>query len=92
MHSAEQKQEYGLILMEKAKMTLWEMTASTVLNRMSEDQIIYILREVTSGLKYLHSKGLAHRDIKSENILLMNDGNICICDFGSCTNDFMSSR
>lgn len=92
MHSAEQKQEYGFILMERARMTLWEYIYSTMMNPMPEEQIVFVLREVSSGLRYLHSKGLAHRDIKAENILLMNDGSVCICDFGSCTNDFMNSR
>lgn len=32
---------------------------------------------------YLHTKKIIHRDLKSPNILVDNDDNIKICDFGS---------
>lgn len=34
------------------------------------------------GLRYCHSRGILHRDIKLDNILLTSEGDIKICDFG----------
>ena len=51
--------------MELAKMTLWQLLAKTVHNPLTELQLIYILKQITSGLHHIHSKGYAHRDIKT---------------------------
>lgn len=34
------------------------------------------------GMKYCHSVGILHRDIKLDNILLTSEGNVKLCDFG----------
>ena len=46
------------------------------------DDIVNYAIQIAEGLKTAHNKGVIHRDIKSSNILVTNDGNVKIMDFG----------
>lgn len=46
-----------------------------------EDKMCFF-KQVLRGVDYLHSHGIAHRDIKLENLLMNHDGFIKITDFG----------
>ncbi|XP_064548027.1 probable serine/threonine-protein kinase MARK-C isoform X2 [Drosophila montana] len=50
----------------------------------SEHEAAQIIKEIASGLDFLHKKGIAHRDLKPENILCVKTDSLCpikICDF-----------
>lgn len=41
-----------------------------------------IIRQVVQGLRYIHSRGIIHRDVCPKNILVSEDGEVKIIDFG----------
>ncbi|CAG9323180.1 unnamed protein product [Blepharisma stoltei] len=52
-------------------------------NRLKESHIRQIVIDLCSALEVIHSKDIVHMDLRPENILIGNDGNVKVCDFGS---------
>lgn len=75
----------SLILEYMAGGNLLERIVSSPTGRLSEDQGRCIFYQMTHAVKYLHSKGITHRDIKPDNVLLKSDDEftlVKISDFG----------
>lgn len=53
-------------------------------DRLSEEETRVFFRQIVSALAYVHSQGYAHRDLKPENLLLDEDHNLKLIDFGLC--------
>ena len=50
--------------------------------RLSEEEVITLLRQGLTVLSYVHEQGVIHRDIKPENLIRRQDGVLCLIDFG----------
>lgn len=45
-------------------------------------EAIYFITQILRALQHAHDKGIVHRDIKPQNIMLISDGTIKVTDFG----------
>ncbi|KAG4302224.1 hypothetical protein PCK1_001496 [Pneumocystis canis] len=50
--------------------------------RIEEKYLSVIIREILIALNCIHRAGIIHRDIKAANILVTNEGQVQLCDFG----------
>lgn len=62
--------------------SVYKALMATPLQRFPEKECSNYIRQVSDALKYCHSKNVIHRDIKPENLLLGENGEIKIADFG----------
>jgi eukaryotic-like serine/threonine-protein kinase len=51
-------------------------------NGLSDSETLAILRQLCSGLAYMHGRALVHRDIKPGNVFLSPEGHVTILDLG----------
>lgn len=67
-----------------------ELAANTALNVsrsyvFSKQDALWIALEAAKGLGAMHAAGWLHRDVKLENILILSDGRVKLCDFSLAT-------
>jgi calcium-dependent protein kinase len=60
---------------------LYDYVASKPGRRLAEGEALPLFAQIAKGLSFLHTVGVAHRDLSLENVLL-KDGQAKICDFG----------
>ncbi|KDQ12105.1 hypothetical protein BOTBODRAFT_424452 [Botryobasidium botryosum FD-172 SS1] len=64
--------------------SLWDLVSDRCKRgvRLAEEEVRGLSRQICIGLQYIHRSGIAHLDIKPENILLTRRGQVKIADFG----------
>ena len=80
IHNIEEAEDELFLVMEYIKGS--ELKEEIVNNQLSIDNILDYATQIAEGLQVAHSKEIVHRDIKSANIMITNDGKVKIMDFG----------
>ncbi|XP_058249325.1 mitogen-activated protein kinase kinase kinase kinase 4 isoform X7 [Hemibagrus wyckioides] len=62
--------------------SITDLVKNTKGNWLKEDWIAYISREILRGLAHLHAHHVIHRDIKGQNVLLTENAEVKLVDFG----------
>ncbi|KLO12614.1 Pkinase-domain-containing protein, partial [Schizopora paradoxa] len=69
-------------VMEYAPFDLFSVVMS---GRMGRPEIYCVFRQICDGVEYLHSIGLAHRDLKLDNCVMTDQNIVKLIDFGTAT-------
>jgi len=80
IHAIEESEDQIFIVMEYIEGA--ELKDKIKSSAIPETEAIEIAKQIAEGLEAAHKKGIVHRDIKSQNIMITNDGKVKIMDFG----------
>ncbi|CDO92832.1 unnamed protein product [Kluyveromyces dobzhanskii CBS 2104] len=77
-----QEGEHFLVVMEYCEFDFFTLVMSDL---MGKHEIACYFKQICNGVAYLHSQGLAHRDLKLDNCVVNSKGILKLIDFGSAT-------
>ncbi len=80
IHAIEESEDQIFIVMEYIDGV--ELKDKIKSEQISSDEVVNFAVQIAEGLESAHNKGIIHRDIKSQNIMITSDGKVKIMDFG----------
>uniref|UniRef100_A0A671SXI2 non-specific serine/threonine protein kinase n=1 Tax=Sinocyclocheilus anshuiensis TaxID=1608454 RepID=A0A671SXI2_9TELE len=82
-HTLSHSSTFLLLVMEFCGAgSITDLVKNTKGNTLKEEWIAYISREILRGLAHLHAHHVIHRDIKGQNVLLTENAEVKLVDFG----------
>jgi non-specific serine/threonine protein kinase len=72
----------GMELKDKINSPVSPLDKGEIKGGLTIEDVTNVATQIAEGLDAAHKKGIVHRDIKSSNIMITNDGKIKIMDFG----------
>lgn len=63
----------------------YDLFATVMTGKMSREEVGCCFLQILNGVTYLHAMGLAHRDLKLDNVVINDHGILKIIDFGSAS-------
>lgn len=72
-----------MTIMEYCDITLEELRVSKIYQRLEIELAHFFFKQLINSMEFLHSRGVVHKDIKLDNIMIKADGLLKIADF-SC--------
>src|SRR6266849_8581437 len=82
LNTGEERSEHYLVMEYIQGRSLREVMEEHTPDLLPQAEAIRLTMQICDALAYCHEHGVFHRDIKPENIMIQDDGNIKIIDFG----------
>lgn len=82
LNQDEERQANYLVLEYLQGHTLRALMAKYAPNLLPPDEVVALLIQVCDALMYAHKHGVIHQDIKPDNIMLLDNGEVKVLDFG----------
>lgn len=82
LNVGEERQEHYLVIEYVQGRTLRQVLEEHAPNGLPQAEALRIILQICDALAYCHEHGVFHRDIKPENVMILDDNNVKIIDFG----------